>query len=207
MLNFHGAPIPRGVERTWPHVMTVEAVKGAEGTKPRPGREPFPIEHYLTLPFTRNLIGSMDFTPVTFSGVRPNSDAAELALSVVYESGVQHFADRAEVYTSYATAAQLLRTVPAAWDETKLVAGDPGKLAVLARKSGADWYVGAITAGEPGRTSVPLGFLPPGNWTAELYADGADGKVAYSTQTVTSSTTLTVPTAKNGGFVVRLHVS
>jgi alpha-glucosidase len=204
MLDFHGAPIPRGIERTWPQVMSVEAVKGAEGTKPKPGRVPFPIEHYLTLPFTRNLAGSMDFTPVTFSGVRVNSDAAELALSVVYESGVQHFADKADVYPLYPIAQQLLRAVPTAWDDTKLLAGDPGKLCVLARKSGAEWYVGAITAGDPTRLSVPLGFLPAGNWTAELYADGADGKLAWSSQPVTSSTTLSVPVARNGGFTVRL---
>ncbi|SMC86523.1 glycoside hydrolase family 97 protein [Kibdelosporangium aridum] len=204
MLNFHGAPIPRGVERTWPHVMTVEAVRGGEGTRPRPGREPFPIEHYLTLPFTRNLTGSMDFTPVTFSGVRPNSDAAELALSVVYESGVQHLADRVEVYATQPLAEQLLRTVPAAWDETRLVAGEPGRLAVLARKSGSDWYVGAITAGDQGRIAVPLDFLPDGTWKAELYADGADGKITFSTHAVAKGETLTVPTARNGGFAIRL---
>jgi alpha-glucosidase len=205
MVVFHGAPIPRGIERTWPQVMSVEAVKGAEGTKPKPGREPFPIEHYLTLPFTRNLAGSMDFTPVTFSGVRPDSDAAELALSIVYESGVQHFADKADVYPQYPLAQQLLRQVPTAWDDTQLVAGDPGKLCVLARRSGSDWYVGAITAGDPQRLSVPLTFLPAGTFTAELYSDGADGKIQYATQQVTASSVLAVPTAKNGGFSIRLH--
>ncbi|MEV4319376.1 glycoside hydrolase family 97 catalytic domain-containing protein [Actinocrispum sp. NPDC049592] len=204
MLDFHGAPIPRGIERTWPQVMSAEAVKGAEGTRPRPGRVPFPIEHYLTLPFTRNLTGSMDFTPVTFSGVRPNTDAAELALSVVYESGLQNFADKVDVYRTYPLAEQLLRAIPAAWDDTKLVAGDPGKLAVLARKSGADWFVGAITAGDPTRLAVPLRFLESGTWTAELYADGADTKIAYSTQQVTAATTLSVPVGKNGGFTIRL---
>ncbi|WP_158880933.1 glycoside hydrolase family 97 protein [Amycolatopsis anabasis] len=203
MLNFHGAPIPRGIERTWPQVMSVEAVKGAEGTKPKPGRTPFPIEHYLTLPFTRNLTGSMDFTPVTFSGVRPNSDAAELALSVVYESGVQHFADSPASYAKYPLAERLLRAVPTAWDETELVAGEPGKLAVLARRSGTEWYLGAITAGDPGRVTAPLGFLPAGDWLAEVYGDGADGKLALTTQRVNSTTGLTVPTARNGGFTVR----
>ncbi|WP_242581162.1 glycoside hydrolase family 97 catalytic domain-containing protein [Amycolatopsis sp. 195334CR] len=85
MLNFHGAPIPRGTERTWPHVVTVEA----------------------------------DFTPVTFSGVRPNSDAGELALAVVYESGVQHFADSPANYAKQPLAEQLLRVVPTVWDETR----------------------------------------------------------------------------------------
>ncbi len=205
MLNFHGAPIPRGTERTWPHVMTVEAVRGAEGTRPRPGRQPFPVEHYLTLPFTRNLTGPMDFTPVTFSGVRSNTDAGELALSVLFESGVQHFADSPESYARQPLAERLLRAVPAVWDETRLLSGEPGRSAVFARRSGAEWYVGAAIAGDGRAVAADLSFLPQGEWTAELYADGADGRIALTTSTVGPATTLSVPVAKNGGYVIRLH--
>lgn len=204
MLNFHGAPIPRGVTRTWPHVLSAEAVKGAEGTKPRPGREPFPIEHYLTLPFTRNLTGPMDFTPVTFSGVRPNSDAAELALSVLYESGVQHFADKISSYEAYPVAEQFLRAVPAAWDETRLVAGDPGKLAVLARRSGSTWFLGAGTAGDPHDLSIGTGFLGSGSWLVELYHDSPAGKITFDTKRVVAGDSLTVPVGRNGGYAARL---
>ncbi len=204
MVNFHGAPIPRGIQRTWPNVMSVEAVKGAEGTKPKPGREPFPIEHYLTLPFTRNLSGSMDFTPVTFTGVRPTSEGGELALSVLFESGVQHFADSIASYDQHPVAQKLLSVVPAAWDDTKLLAGDPGKLAVIARRSGADWFVGALEAGPATRLDAQLGFLPPGDWLAEVYGDGADGKLQFSTQRVTAGGVLTVPVGTNGGFTARL---
>jgi hypothetical protein len=203
-VNFHGAPIPRGTERTWPHVMSVEAVKGGEGTKPRPGKVPFPIEHYLTLPFTRNLQGSMDFTPVTFTGVRPTSDGHELALAVLYESGIQHFADRIDVYAAYPLAERFLRVVPAAWDETKLLAGEPGKLAVLARRHGQDWFVGAGTAGPATTAAAPLHFLPAGDWIADIYSDGADGKLALRSTPVTRADTLTVPVAVNGGFAVQL---
>ena len=204
MVNFHGAPIPRGIQRTWPNVVSVEAVKGAEGTKPKPGRVPFPIEHYLTLPFTRNLSGSMDFTPVTFSGVRPDSDGGELALSVLFESGVQHFADSVESYDQRPVAEKLLSVVPTAWDETKLVAGDPGKLAVLARRSGAQWFVGALEAGPATRIGAPLGFLPPGDWLAEIYGDAADGQLQVTPQRVTQNSILTVPVGLNGGFTARI---
>ncbi|MEU5106382.1 glycoside hydrolase family 97 catalytic domain-containing protein [Streptomyces sp. NPDC021354] len=203
MLNFHGATIPRGQERTWPQLMSTEAVKGAEGTRPKPGREPFPAAHYTTLPFTRNLIGSMDFTPVTFTGVRPTSDAAELALSVVYESGVQHFADSVESYDSRPLARKFLRTVPTVWDETKLVDGAPGDRAVLARQSGDDWYLGAITSGEARTLDEPLSFLGAGKWRAELYTDGADGRIATETREVTAASRLSVAVPKNGGFAVR----
>ncbi|MGW2329689.1 glycoside hydrolase family 97 catalytic domain-containing protein [Streptomyces sp. NPDC001700] len=203
MLNFHGATIPRGQERTWPQMMSVEAVKGAEGTRPKPGREPFPAAHYTTLPFTRNLIGSMDFTPVTFTGVRPTSDAAELALSVVYESGVQHFADSVESYDAHPAALSFLRQVPTVWDDTQLVDGAPGDRAVLARRSGDDWYLGAITSGDARTLSEPLRFLGPGKWRAELFRDGEDGKITTETREVTSSTRLSVPVPKNGGYAAR----
>ncbi|WP_030745415.1 glycoside hydrolase family 97 protein [Streptomyces sp. NRRL F-5135] len=203
MLNFHGATIPRGQERTWPQLMSVEAVKGAEGTRPKPGRQPFPAEHYTTLPFTRNLIGPMDFTPVTFTGVRPTSDAAELALSVVYESGVQHFADSVESYDSRPLARRFLRDVPTAWDETKLVDGAPGDRAVFARASGRDWYLGAVTSGAARTLREPLGFLGDGTWRAELYRDGPDGAIALETREVTAESTLAVEVPRNGGFAVR----
>ncbi|WP_421108715.1 glycoside hydrolase family 97 protein [Streptomyces sp. NEAU-S77] len=203
MLNFHGATIPRGQERTWPQMMSVEAVKGAEGTRPKPGREPFPAAHYTTLPFTRNLIGPMDFTPVTFTGVRPTSDAAELALSVVYESGVQHFADSVESYEAHPAALKFLDQVPTVWDDTRLVDGDPGDRAVLARRSGDDWYLGAITSGEARTLDEPLTFLGRGTWRAELYRDGPDGKIVTETREVTASSRLSLPVPKNGGFAAR----
>ncbi|AGP54243.1 alpha-glucosidase [Streptomyces rapamycinicus NRRL 5491] len=204
MLNFHGATIPRGQERTWPQLMSTEAVKGAEGTRPKPGRQPFPAAHYTTLPFTRNLIGPMDFTPVTFTGVRPTSDAAELALSVVYESGVQHFADSVESYESRPLELKFLNQVPTVWDETKLVDGDPGDRAVLARRSGDTWYLGAITSGAARTLDEPLSFLGKGGWRIEVWKDGPDGKVVTETQEVTAASRLKVDVPKNGGYAAKL---
>jgi alpha-glucosidase len=205
VLNFHGGTIPRGTERTWPHLLTVEAVRGGEGTRPNPTRVPYPPEHYVTLPFTRNLQGPMDFTPVTFSGVRLNSDGHELALGVVYESGIQHLSDMPENYARYPLAERLMRVLPAAWDETELLAGDPGKLAVLARRHGTDWFVGAITAGPSQTLAAPLSFLGPGEWIAEIYQDGPDGKnLVLASRRVTSGDTLTVPVAVNGGYTAHL---
>src|SRR5439155_15678729 len=88
MLDFHGSTIPRGIERTWPQVMTMEGVSGAEKIHNRPDRNAFPPTHYTDLPFTRNLAGSMDYTPVTFTAKRTNTEAAELAQAVAFESGL-----------------------------------------------------------------------------------------------------------------------
>jgi alpha-glucosidase len=203
LLNFHGGTVPRGTERTWPQLMTSEAVRGAEGIKPRPGRQPYPVTHYTTLPFTRNLAGSMDFTPVTFSAVRSISDGAELALSVVFESGVQNFADSIDTYAAYPLAERFLRAVPSAWDDTRLISGDPESHVVLARKRGTDWFAGAVMAGPARTVTVPLGFLGGTTWLAEIYQDGADGRLGYRSERVGPADTLSVPVADHGGFAVR----
>lgn len=127
----------------------------------------------------------MDFTPVTFSGVRPNSDAAELALGVLYESGVQHFADKISSYAAYPVAEQFLRAVPA-------------------RRSGSTWFLGAGVAGDPRDLSVPTGFLGSGSWLVELYHDGPTGKIAFDTKRVAAGDSFVVPVGRNGGYAARL---
>jgi alpha-glucosidase len=204
MVDFHGATIPRGTERTWPQVMTSEAVRGAEMIHDKPTREPFPANYYTTLPFARNLAGSMDYTPVTFTAKRTNTDAAELAQSVVFESGLQNFADSIESYDAHPLAEQFLKRVSAGWDETKLLAGDPEGTAVFARRRGANWFIGAITAGAARTVAAPLSFLGTGTWSADIYADAANKSIALSHRQVTSADTLQVPVLTNGGFVVAL---
>src|SRR6266511_789819 len=200
MLDFHGSTIPRGIERTWPQVMTMEGVSGAEKIHNRPDRNAFPATHYTDLPFTRNLAGSMDYTPVTFTAKRTNTEAAELAQAVVFESGLQNFADSLEAYDARPVAERLLRQVPVAWDETRLISGNPDTHVILARRNGTNWYVGAITAGGARTLNVPLAFLGTGSWLADLYADG----LSVRTSRVTSTGTLSVAVGTNGGFSVRL---
>jgi alpha-glucosidase len=208
MVNFHGGTIPRGMERTWPHFMTAEAVKGAENIKPNRGKDPLPPRHYVTLAFTRNVQGPMDFTPVTFTSERDISAAHELALSVLYESGVQHFADSVESYRGRPVETALLSRVPAVWDETRLLSGDPNDHIVLARRNGTDWYVAGGYATAAAQTvEVALPFLPEGEWTAELYQDSPANphdEITYASTTTTRDGTLKLAVAPNGGFTIRL---
>ena len=133
LLEFHGSTIPRGWQRRWPNVMTIEGVRGAETYKGAVAHAMPPGDNTV-LPFTRNAVGSMDYTPVTFSAVRDTSDAHELALSVLFESGIQHFADAPESYLARPIAMDFLGTVPTVWDESRLLAGRPGAFAVMARR-------------------------------------------------------------------------
>jgi hypothetical protein len=203
VVDFHGATVPRGLSRTWPNVLTQEAVLGAESYK---GGAPGTPEHNATLPFTRGAVGPMDYTPVTFSTPRRRTSLAhELALSVVYASGLQHFADSPESYAAQPLAEAWLRDVPAAWDDTRLVAGRPGRSATIARRAGDRWYVGGIRAGAGRAVELPLGFLPPGRpYTAELIEDAPGGGLAARSVPVTAGGALRLSTVANGGYVARL---
>ncbi|KQW07249.1 glycoside hydrolase family 97 protein [Streptomyces sp. Root369] len=193
MIDFHGSTIPKGIQRIWPQVMTLEGVAGEE-------KRTNTAAHLTTLPFTRNVIGSMDFTPGAFQrvGLRPNSDAAEVGLSVVYESGLQMFAGTPESYEARPLARAYFDQVPAAWDDTRLLAGEPGQEAVLARRSGERWFLGGVYAGAARTAAVPLS-LGPGRWLVETIRDGADGLV-QDRKVLRGGDTLSVDIVANGGF-------
>ena len=144
VVAFHGCTVPRGLQRTWPNVLTLEGVRGAEHAPTNPRDD-------VNLAFTRNVVGSMDYTPI-----------ADPAKAIVYESGLQH----------YTAAGPLLDEIPAAWDDTRLLAGRPDRYAVVARRSGERWFVGGLFAA-PERVTVPL---PAGRWHAR-FADGTERDV------------------------------
>ncbi|SCE42038.1 NPCBM-associated, NEW3 domain of alpha-galactosidase [Streptomyces sp. DfronAA-171] len=198
MIDFHGATIPRGLQRTWPQVMSVEGVRGEENGQ-NPARDVF-------LAFTRNIVGSMDYTPTWFSRPnRQNSLAHELALPVVYESGWTSLGDNPEGFAAQPVAERYLEQLPTAWDETRLVSGGPGRTAggerqaVLARRSGDRWFVGGILAGAGATMKAPLGFLGKGTWRLETIADH-EGQLRRTVRTVTAKDTLAVPAVTDGGF-------
>jgi alpha-glucosidase len=201
-VNFHGSTIPHGLERTWPHLMTMEGVRGAEDYH----------FGYLTpqdnaiLPFSRNVVGSMDYTPVTFSAERRETTAGhELALGVLYESGWQHPADSAETYDSRGVAEAVLRELPTAWDDTEFLSGRPGESAALARRHGQEWFVGAIRAGGPRDLRIPLDFLDRDRrYVAEIVHDSGPDELDVQHRTVRAGQTLSVPAERNGGAVVLL---
>ncbi|MFC9747660.1 glycoside hydrolase family 97 catalytic domain-containing protein [Streptomyces niveus] len=197
MVNFHGSTLPHGIQRTWPHVMTMEGVHGAE-------QGDVQADDMATLPYTRNVVGSMDFTPMGFQfGRRNNTEAAELALSVVYESGFQNYAGSVEAYRSRPEVARFLEQVPTVWDESRLVAGSPGDGATFARRNGDRWFVGSVRAGDGGTERVPLTFLGSGPWRVDTVRDGAAGLVRESRVTIRQDA-IKVPVLADGGFVAQI---
>ena len=166
LVNFHGATIPRGWQRTWPNLMSTEGVYGAEWYNNVPTFTKKAAAHNATLPFTRNVIGPMDYTPCAFSDSQHphiTTHAHELALTVLFESGLQHLADKPESYLSQPQEMQdFLSHLPAVWDETRFVSGYPGESVVLARRSGQTWYIAGINGtDEQKELTMPTGILSP----------------------------------------------
>ena len=212
MVYFHGCIVPRGWSRTYPNLMTYEAVRGAEWYNNGPEFTTAAPVHNNTLPYTRNVVGSMDYTPVTFTNSQyphVTSYGHELALSVIFESGIQHMADRPDGYNDLPDAPKsFLKEVPSAWDDTKLLDGYPGSYTVIARRKGSDWYIGGINAGGKGdrNQNLKFDFLPEGkSYKLTLIADGDHDKT-FSTQymVVDKSSTVDVKMLRLGGFVASL---
>ncbi|WP_406416103.1 glycoside hydrolase family 97 catalytic domain-containing protein [Streptomyces sp. NBC_00873] len=200
MVNFHGATIPRGIQRTWPHVMSMESARGLEYMTLDP---PDKLRAVLntTLPFTRNVVGSMDPTPTVFSITgRDTTDAHELATFMVFESGWQHGADSPESYRMQPEALRMMDQLPTAWDKTRLLSGHPGKEVLLARRSGDRWFLGGLSAVSAKTFKTPLNFLPEGQWRVETVHDGPSGLIR-ETEIVSAKDTFSVPVATNGGFL------
>ena len=161
MVNFHGCTLPRGWSRTYPNLVSMEGVYGAEQYNNGRRMTPQGANHNNILPYTRNVVGPMDYTPVAFTNSQnPHTTtyAHELALSVVFESAIVHFADRPSGFTILPEKAkEFLQDFPTAWDDTKLLDGYPGQLTVMARQKADNWYIGAIN-GEEKEKTIKLNF-------------------------------------------------
>jgi hypothetical protein len=210
MVNFHGCTMPRGWNRTWPNLVSMEAVRGAESYGFDSLYTENAVWHNTILPFTRNVIGSMDYTPVTFSNQKfphKTSFGHELALSIVFESGILHFADNCETYSSLPEAPKnFIKTVPVTWDSTLLLAGYPGKDCVLARKSGDTWFIGGINGtNEKLSWEIDLSRLNGSGFSVSVIADGDSNTSFSSSETeIKSGEKLKVEVLPFGGFVATL---
>lgn len=213
MVYFHGCLVPRGWQRTYPHLMTYEAVRGAEWYNNGPEFTTTAPENNSIIPFTRNVVGSMDYTPVTFTNSQfPHitSYGHELALSVVFESAMQHMADRPEGYRNLPDAPKsFLKHVPSTWDDTKFIEGYPGSYVVLARRKGSDWYVGGINSDREGERIINLtfDFLPEGKpYKLTLIKDG-EYDTNFETQyfVVDKSNSIDVKMLRRGGFTAYIQ--
>lgn len=203
LVNFHGATLPRGWARTYPNLMTAEAIRGLEFTTFTQADQDAVARHAATIPFTRNLFDPMDFTPTVFGDIpkikRATRNGFELAESVLFLSGIQHFA---ETPTGMATAPgyvkAFLQDLPRSWDDSKFLDGYPGSHVVIARRSGKTWYVAGLNADDTDRTiALDLSFL--GQRKGTLISDGAAERDFTQSTIAGGKTRITIKA--HGGFV------
>lgn len=209
MVNFHGATIPRGWQRTYPNLMSIEGVYGAEWYNNGPVMTKMAASHNATLPFTRNVVGPMDYTPGTFSDSQHphiTTYAHELALTVLFESGIQHMPDKPETYYSLPNEVKdILKGLPASWDDTRLLAGYPGTDVVIARRKGNKWYIAGINGTNENRI---LSFRTDrlelnGNIPCLTVKDGdSDRSFGIERKTIGTDTTVNITCKPRGGFLI-----
>jgi alpha-glucosidase len=211
MVNFHGCTLPRGWERTYPNLMSMEAVRGEECyifDSQYPDRAP--VQNCI-LPFTRNAVGPMDYTPVGFSNNNNHHKTTwthELALPVIFETGWLHFADSVASYRSLPPEPkQFLKEVPVAWDDTRFIEGYPGKYVALARRHGETWYFAGINGEKTDREIQ----VKPGDWIGKssfnltLIQDGESAnQFNSSTSKFEPGQAFSVKLLPFGGFVAIL---
>lgn len=210
MVNCHGCTMPRCWHRTYPNLVTMEAVKGFEFVTFEQANADLEANHSCVLPFTRNVFDPMDFTPVSFGEIpnikRITTNCFEMAVSVIFLSGVQHFAQTPESMANIPDYIKdFMSKIPVLWDDTCFIEGYPGKLVVLARKSGDTWYVAGINGEDKEKSiSFELPFLEKST-TGMLITDCED-KRSFEMQKVALSAKekLHVKLMANGGFVIKL---
>ncbi len=218
-VTLHGASKPTGLCRTYPNLLTTEAVLNLEYDKW--DALGVPPEHEVTVPFIRMLAGPLDFHQGSFHHVIPQdfkprniapavkgTRARTLASYVVFENHLPMVADYPAAYRGQ-PGLQFLKQVPTTWDETRVLSGTVGKYITIARKSGQQWYVGSMTDSSPRELTIPLDFVGPGKFVAEVYADDLEApdqpsKLTIRRFEVSSGDTIRAALAPAGGHVIRL---
>jgi hypothetical protein len=209
LVNCHGATLPRGWQRTYPNLLTMEAVRGFEFVTFEQINADLEANHCCVLPFTRNVFDPMDFTPVCFSEVprirRATTNGFELALSVILTSGIQHFAETPEGMAAVPDYVKdFMSEIPSYWDDTRFIDGFPGKLVVIARKSKDTWYLAGINGENTEKNiNLELPFVENAK-TGTLITDGTDNR-SFNMQniTITPGKPLEIKLKGNGGFVIK----
>ena len=209
MVNFHGATLPRGWQRTYPHLMTVEAIRGFEMITFNQSDANLEPTHCTMLPFTRNAFDPMDFTPMNLYKIqtrvkRKTTGGFELALSVLFLSGIQHYAESPEGMRHVPEyVQQFLRTLPDSWEEVKFLEGFPGKYVVMARRYGNRWYLAGIN-GENNNRSVMLDLSSFKKKKATMITDGKE-PLSFAEESVDATMKKQIDMQPNGGFVLVLE--
>lgn len=220
MVDYHGVFKPTGLQRTYPNVVGYEGVYGAENFKWADMDAP---RYAVTIPFTRNMAGPMDYTSgaminATQADFKPRNHAPmskgtrchQLAQYVVFEVPIQMLSDSPTLYMREQECTDFITSVPTVFDETVPLAGKVGEFVAVARKKGETWYVGAMTNWDARELTLDLSFLEPGRYRAVIFQDGVNADREASDYKkvvleVTAGERLTVHLSNGGGWAARIE--
>lgn len=216
LIDYHGCSKPAGLHRTYPNVITYEAVRGNEHNKFSSSGAP--PDHNINVAFARMQAGPMDYTP----GAMRNSTEGnfrtdfsnpmscgtrchQLGMYVVYFSPLQMLCDAPTAYQAYPDILNFLSRVPVSWDETVSLAGRAGEYVVVARRKGAIWYLGALNNWDEREIAIDLSFLGEGRFDAHLFLDGVNADrmaedYRYEQREVEGGGSLKLTLKKGGGM-------
>ena len=213
LVDYHGSFKPAGIEYKYPNILSYEGVRGMEQME---GCTP---ENSVYFPFMRNAVGPMDYTPGAmismqperYCGHRPNSAsigtrAYQLALFVIFESGLQMLADNPTLYYRNEDCTKFITDVPVTWDETRALEAKAGEYALVAKRKGNKWYIGGMTNNTERQLEISLDFLNAGtSYKMTSFEDGINaGRQAMDycrkESHVKSGDKIQIKMARNGGF-------
>ena len=218
-VDFHGAFHPSGLDYKYPNVLTYEGVRGMEyngSCKP---------DNSVWLPFIRNAVGPMDYTPGSMLNYQPErhhggrpicagvgTKAFNLAIFVLAESNLQMLMDNPCRYDQWPDCRDFLTSVPVNWDETRVLQAEAGQYCVVAKRKGDKWFIGGITNSTERDIELKLDFLPAGKqYKMTSFEDGVNAHIIAmdylrKENRVSSTTVLPVHMARNGGWCARIDL-
>jgi len=211
-VNFHGCTAPRGWSRTFPHLMSMEGIRGMEYVAFEKS-EAQQATHFAMLPFARNVFESADFTPMNLTGLktgaqRQTTPGFELASAIICQSGIQHYSESPEGMAQVPDFVRaFLKKLPNEWTDVKLLGGFPGKEVVLAREGKGGWFIGGINGEAIEKTlTVDLSQLPEVNGLkAQVITDGEENGTFITESLNSPRAKLEIPLKPNGGFVIAVQ--
>ena len=206
-VNFHGCTFPRSWYRTYPNLVSMEAIRGEEYVTFGQYNADQQPSHCAMLPFTRNLFDPMDFTPVNFSGIphikRRTTDGFEIALSVLFTSGIEHIAETPTGMNAQKDfVKEYMSSLPETWDDVKFIDGYPGKFVVLARRKGDKWYIAGIN-GENSNHNITLNVSFVSKSSKGFIITDSDDKKDFVRKDIDFSKPIYITMHPYGGFVIK----
>lgn len=211
---FHGCTLPRGWERMYPNFVGSEAVLASENMIFDQGFCDKEALHATLHPFIRNSAAIMEYGGSFLNkrmnkgndggNVRRTTDAFQLAVAVLFQNPVQNFALAPNNLTDApAVAIDFMKNVPTTWDDTKYIAGEPGKYVVIARRHGDTWYVAGVSNLEkPVKLDLSLPMFEK-EAKLQMINDNKNGEPVKTEITVKNPEKVTVTLNPASGFVLQ----